>query len=149
MRPDTGGWDGPWLSIVIFIVSEMDIKRGLCTVCPTKIYWESVMCCRQGMSHKIFQSMLSCSHSLERGNIISPLRGTYFLCPDINAMPWSMSSELVSMTGVMCFGLETGESEGNTIIFIRHINYQSGIRDRGPATEAGFNWRCVLHEKIY
>ena len=23
------------------------------------------------------------------------------------------------------------ESEGNTIIFIRHINYQSGIRDRG------------------
>ena len=46
-----------------------------------------------------------------------------------------LSSELVnivSMTGVMCFGLESRESEGNTIIFIRHINYQSGTRDRGP-----------------
>ena len=133
MRPDTGGWDGPWLSIVIFIVSEMEIKRGLCAVSPTKIYRQSVMCCLQGVSHKIFQSMLSWTHSSEKRIYrISP-RNIFFilmltLCHDLS----SELVNIVSMTGVMCFGLESRESEGNTIIFIRHINYQSGIRDRGP-----------------
>ena len=28
----------------------MEIKRGLCTVSPTKIYRQSVMCCLQGVS---------------------------------------------------------------------------------------------------